>query len=258
MFPPPGVTGIQAITLMAAAAAAGLVNALAGGGSLITFPALLATGLPAVAANVTNTLALAPGYVGGLIGQRRELRGQGIRLRWLLPAAAAGGLAGSLLLLHTSERLFSSLVPWLLLTGSLLLAVQEPLRQWFVSRTGGRDASAEAQWAVIPVVLAAVYGGYFGAGLGVIVLAVLALILNDTLTRLNGVKQSISFATNAMAVVVFWRSGQVAWGAAGLMAVGAIAGGVLGGKLAGRVNPETLRWGVVAVGFAMGLFYLLR
>lgn len=243
---------------MAAAAAAGFVNALAGGGSLISFPALLATGMPAVTANVTNTLALAPGYVGGLWSQRHDLRGQRQRLQWLLPAAAAGGLLGAWLLLTTSERLFSSLVPWLLLAGSFLLGVQQPLRRWLLSQTGGRPARAEAQWAVLPVGLAAVYGGYFGAGLGVIVLAVLALSLHDSLTRLNGIKQAISFATNAMAVVVFWRSGHVAWGAAAVMAVGSIAGGALGGQLAGSVNPERLRWGVVGVGVVLGLLYFRR
>ena len=229
---------------MVAAAAAGFVNALAGGGSLISFPALLATGMPAVTANVTNTLALAPGYVGGLWSQRHDLRGQRPRLQWLL--------------LTTSERLFSSLVPWLLLAGSFLLGVQQPLRRWLLSQTGGRPARAEAQWAVLPVGLAAVYGGYFGAGLGVIVLAVLALSFHDSLTRLNGIKQAISFATNAMAVVVFWRSGHVAWGAAAVMAVGSIAGGALGGQLAGSVNPERLRWGVVGVGVVLGLLYFRR
>ncbi|NDC15796.1 MAG: sulfite exporter TauE/SafE family protein, partial [Synechococcaceae bacterium WB9_2_170] len=147
-----------AIALVAAAAVAGMVNALAGGGSLITFPVLLATGLPAVVANVTNTLALVPGYVGGLLSQRQDLRGQRQRMQWLVPAAAAGGLAGALLLLNTSERLFSSLVPWLIWLGSLLLAVQEPLRQWLLRRTGSLESGAEAQWALIPVLLAAVYG----------------------------------------------------------------------------------------------------
>ena len=252
------MTGIGAIGLTAAAAAAGLINAVAGGGSLITFPALLATGMPALGANVTNTLALAPGYLGGIFSQRKDLHGQAHRMQWLLPAAAAGGLAGALLLLHTSERLFSSLVPWLILLGSLLLAVQEPLRQRLLQRTGSQDSRSEAQWAVIPVLLAAGYGGYFGAGLGVIVLAVLALTLNDSLTRLNGIKQVISFVANITAAVVFLVSGQVSWGAAGLMATGSIVGGVLGGRLAGRVNPEHLRWGVVTAGVVIAGVYFCR
>jgi len=252
------VPDMGAIALVAAAAVAGMVNALAGGGSLITFPVLLATGLPAVVANVTNTLALVPGYVGGLLSQRQDLRGQRQRMQWLVPAAAAGGLAGALLLLNTSERLFSSLVPWLFWLGSLLLAVQEPLRQWLLRRTGSLESASEAQWALMPVLLAAVYGGYFGAGLGVIVLAVLALTLNDSLTRLNGIKQAISFAANSTAALVFLASGQVSWGAAGLMALGSVAGGAVGGRLAGRVNPEYLRWGVVGIGVVIGCIYFWR
>jgi uncharacterized membrane protein YfcA len=142
------------------------------------------------------------------------------------------------------------------LLGSLLLAVQGPLRQWLVRGTASRDSSAEAQWAVIPVLLAAGYGGYFGAGLGVIVLAILALTINDSLTRLNGIKQAISFAANSMAAVVFLISGQVSWGAAGLMAIGSMVGGALGGRLAGKVNPKALQVVVVTLGTAFGLFYL--
>ena len=250
------MTDLDAIGLTAAAVAAGLVNSLAGGGTLITFPALLVTGMPSVVANVTNSVAMAAGYLGGILSQRKDLHGQWLRMQWLLPAAAAGGVLGALLVLNTSEKLFSSLVPWLILLGSLLLAVQGPLRQWLVRRTGSRDSRAEAQWAVIPVLLAAGYGGYFGAGLGVIVLAILALTINDSLTRLNGIKQAISFAANSMAAVVFLISGQVSWGAAGLMAMGSMVGGALGGRLAGKVNPKALQVVVVTLGTAFGLFYL--
>jgi uncharacterized membrane protein YfcA len=250
------MTDLDAIGLTAAAVAAGLVNSLAGGGTLITFPALLVTGMPSVVANVTNSVAMAAGYLGGILSQRKDLHGQWLRMHWLLPAAAAGGVLGALLVLNTSEKLFSSLVPWLILLGSLLLAVQGPLRQWLVRRTGSRDSRAEAQWAVIPVLLAAGYGGYFGAGLGVIVLAILALTINDSLTRLNGIKQAISFAANSMAAVVFLISGQVSWGAAGLMAMGSMVGGALGGRLAGKVNPKALQVVVVTLGTAFGLFYL--
>lgn len=250
------MTDLDAIGLTAAAVAAGLVNSLAGGGTLITFPALLVTGMPSVVANVTNYVAMAAGYLGGILSQRKDLHGQWLRMQWLLPATAVGGVLGALLLLNTSEKLFSSLVPWLILLGSLLLAVQGPLRQWLVRRTGSRDSRAEAQWAVIPVLLAAGYGGYFGAGLGVIVLAILALTINDSLTRLNGIKQAISFAANSMAAVVFLISGQVSWGAAGLMAMGSMVGGALCGRLAGKVNPKALQVAVVTLGTAFGLFYL--
>ena len=242
-----------------AAAAAGAVNALAGGGTLISFPALMAVGIPAVSANVTNTVALCPGYLGATLAQARDLRGQKRRLRLLLPAAVAGGVLGGILLLETGERLFRALVPFLILLASALLALQEPLRAWVLRRTGKAEAGAGAEkWAALPVGLAAVYGGYFGAGLSVIVLAALALMLADSLTRLNALKQSVALSVNVAAAVFFVFSGKVVWPAALLMAVGALAGGALGGRLAGRLSPAALRWAVVAVGTVIGLAYLVR
>lgn len=251
--------GTGALLLLAlAAAAAGLVNALAGGGTLITFPALTALGLPPLAANVTNTVALAPGHLGATAAQRRELAGQRGRLLRLLPAGLLGGLAGGLLLLHTSERVFRSLVPLLILLASALLAVQEPLRGWLARRVGlGRHRSHELL-AVFPVFAASVYGGYFGAGLSVIVLAALGLVVQDTLTRLNAAKQGVGFAANAAAAGLFVLSGQVHWPAALVMAASAVAGGAAGGHLAGRVRPGTLRAVVVCVGTVVGLVYLVR
>jgi hypothetical protein len=240
-----------------AAVAAGAVNALAGGGTLITFPTLTALGLPAVAANVTNTIALAPGHLGATLAQKRDLAGQRARVRRLVPAALLGGLVGGLLLLYTSERLFRHLVPWLILVASALLAVQEPVRRWLLRRLA-RERGAHEALAVLPVFAASIYGGYFGAGLSVIVLAALGLLLGDSLTRLNATKQAIGFAANAAAAALFLFSGQVHWVAGLVMAVGAIAGGTLGGRLAGRVRPATLRLVVVTVGVVVGLAYLVR
>lgn len=250
--------GLELVGVALAAAAAGLINALAGGGSLISFPALTALGLPAVMANVTNTVALAPGYLGATLAQRRELGGQGRRLRLLLPAAAAGGLLGGVLLLNTGERLFAALVPVLILFASLLLAVQGRLRAWVLRRAERRGRLPREWWAIGPVAVAAIYGGYFGGGLSVIVLAVLALCLDDSLTRLNGLKQAIAFLTNVTAALFFLFSGQVAWVTAAVMALAALLGGALGGRLAGRVDPEALRHLVVGVGIAVALVYLLR
>lgn len=262
-----------------AAVAAGAVNALAGGGTLITFPTLTALGLPAIPANVTNTLAVAPGALGGLAAQRRELAGQGPRLLRLLPAAFLGGLAGGWLVLHTSEATFRRLVPWLILGASALLAVQEPLRRWLVARLAGpvpamappageghgsgAGAAAPAgrgaeALAVAAVLVASVYGGYFGAGLGVIVLAALGLVLHDSLTRLNATKQAVGFAANLSAALLFAVGGPVHWTAAAVMAVGAVIGGALGGRVASRVPAATLRRAVVAIGLAVGLVYLVR
>jgi uncharacterized protein len=253
------MNGIEWAVAAAAAMAGGAVNALAGGGTLITFPVLTALGVPAVAANVTNTVALCPGYLGGLLAQRADLRGQGLRLRLLLPAAVLGGIAGGFLLLRTGERRFRELVPFLILAASMLLAFQDAVRSRLARRAGGIARSVPGPgWAVPPVMLAALYGGYFGAGLSVIFLAVLGLALRDTLTRLNALKQALSLGANLAAAVVFVFSGPVHWPVAAVMAAGAAFGGVLGGRLAGRVRPASLRRVVVSIGVAVALVYWLR
>lgn len=247
-------------TLVALAAmAAGLVNALAGGGTLISFPMLTAVGIPAVAANVTNTVALCPGYFGATLAQANDLRGQERRLWWLLPTAVLGGIAGGIILLNTQERVFRELVPYLILLATALLAFQPPLRRWVARRTQQAGAGHEHLPPVVLMVFAAsVYGGYFGAGLSVIVLAALSLALEDTLTRLNGLKQFISFCVNVAAALFFVFSGEVAWSAALVMALGALAGGAVGGRLAGRIRPDVLRWLVVTIGVIVATIYLLR
>ena len=250
---------IDLILVGLAAVAAGAINALAGGGTLITFPMLTAVGVPAIAANVTNTIALCPGYIGGTLAQARDLRGQANRLWLTLPAGMIGGLIGGVLLLRTGEKLFRDLVPFLILLASLLLAIQDPVRGWLTRRLGQGGSGAHlAKFSWLPVGLAAVYGGYFGAGLSVIVLAALGVTLEDNLTRLNALKQLIGFATNVAAAVFFLFSGQVVWLAAGVMAVGALLGGTLGGRLAGRVKPSTLRWIVVSIGVIVSVLYFVR
>jgi uncharacterized membrane protein YfcA len=253
------LTGLDYALVALGALAAGFVNALAGGGTLISFPVLVAAGVPAIAANVTNTVALSPGYFGATLAQSRDLHGQRNRILTLLPAAVIGGIAGGLLLLHTGERAFRTLIPFLILAASGLLAVQGPLRSWLHRRAGsGRSNPVPETWAMIPVCLAAVYGGYFGAGLSVIVLAVLALLLNDSLTRLNALKQAIAFSTNVAAAVFFAFSGRVVWSAALVMAGGALLGGALGGRLAGRIEPNVLRSVVIVIGLIVGILYLVR
>lgn len=247
---------LQLLLIAPAAVAAGLVNALAGGGSLISFPVLTAVGLPPLVANVTNTVALLPGYGGATTAQRRDLAGQRPRMLLLLPAATLGGLLGGALLLHSGEQLFEALVPWLVLLGTGLLALQTPLRCWLQTQT--RPQRQRQLMAAAAVFLAAIYGGYFGAGLGVILLAVLALLVNDSLTRLNGLKQVLALVTNLAAAVLFLGSGRIHGGAALVMAAGALAGGALGGRLASRINPERLRAVVVVVGLLVAVSFLRR
>ncbi len=241
------------------AIAGGAVNSLAGGGTLITFPLLMAVGIPPVSANITNTVALCPGYLGGTFAQRRDLRGNEGQLAWLAPASVLGGIAGGVLLLNTGETLFRALVPYLILSAAGLLAVQDRLRNWLSGRAG-REAAVglPCVWTVPPIFLASIYGGYFGAGLSVIVLAVLGLVLEDTLTRLNALKQIVAFLVNIAAAVFFLFSGKIMWSAALLMMVGALVGGALGGRLASRIKQAVLRRLVVSVGIIVGLIYLIR
>jgi uncharacterized membrane protein YfcA len=252
------MTPLDFALVLLAAVAAGAVNALAGGGTLITFPTLTAMGIPAVTANVTNTVALSPGYLGATLAQRAEILAQRRRLWFLLPAAVLGGLAGGLLLLNTSERLFRELVPFLILLASLLLAAQEPLRRRMAARAArGGGARLGESWAAVPIFFAAIYGGYFGAGLSVIILAVLGLALDDSLTRLNALKQAVAFATNLAAAALFLFSGHVLWSVAAVMAIGALVGGAMGGRLAGRIRPATLRGVVVAALMLIDLIYFI-
>lgn len=242
-----------------AAVAGGLVNALAGGGTLITFPMLTAVGVPPVAANVTNMVALCPGYLGATFAQMRDLRGQKQRLLFLLPTSLLGGIAGGVLLLHTSDKTFEKLIPSLILLAVVILAFQDRLRTWVIGRMGAEDGKQlSAGWAIIPMIPAAIYGGYFGAGVGVMTLAITGLVLEDSLTRLNALKQAISFSMNIAATVFFLFSGKVFWLAAFVMAIGALGGGVLGGRLAGRIKPVVLRWVVIAIGLIVAAIYFVR
>jgi uncharacterized protein len=250
--------GIDFALAGAAAFVAGVVNALSGGGTLITFPMLTAIGVPAIAANVTNTVALCPGYLGATLAQSKELAGQRRRLCWLLPAGILGGIVGGVLLLNTEDRMFSALSPFLILAASALLALQNPLRALLARRARGVKPEMLGIWVALPISLAAIYGGYFGAGLSVIVLTVLGLLLDDSLKRLNAAKQAISFSVNVAAAVFFLFSGEVLWSMVLVMALCALAGGACGGRLAGRVHPATLRWSVVVTGIVVGTAALLR
>ena len=244
--------------LAIAAVAAGLINALAGGGSLITFPTLMAVGIPPVMANVTNTVALCPGYLGATLAQKKDLHGQQKRIRLLLPSAVIGGIIGGILLLNSSDKVFERLIPFLILLAAALLAFQDTLRSWLQRRQGDKKGNIPEIWAVLPIALASIYGGYFGAGLGVIELAILGLFLKDNLTRLNALKQLLSLVVNVAASWFFLFSNQVYWSAAIVVAIGSLIGGLLGGKLARIISPSYLRWTVVILSIITATVYFLR
>jgi uncharacterized membrane protein YfcA len=249
--------GVSGIALLAAAAAlAGAVNAVAGGGSLISFPALLVVGYPAVTANITNTVALCPGYLGGTIGYRRELEGQRGRSIALGLTSAVGAVAGSYLLLVSSPEVFERIVPFLILAACALLAAQAPLARMVRQRAAHGDPAAG--WtSVLPLhaiqFIAAVYGAYFGAGLGIMMLAVLGIFLVDTLQRLNALKGLMSLVINVVGALYFALFADVVWFAVAIMAAAALAGGRLGVALARRLNDRTLRWMVVAFGVVVAV-----
>jgi uncharacterized membrane protein YfcA len=238
---------------------AGGVNALAGGGTLITFPLLTAVGLPAVVANITNTVALCPGYFGATAAQWKEIIAQKKILWFYLPVAVIGGVLGGYLLLRSGERLFRGLVPYLILLASLLLALGNPLRAWL--NKGEKNKQTKAGLfaiSILAILAAAVYGGYFGAGLSVIFLAVLGIFLTESLTRLNALKQILALATNVAAAVFFLFSGNINWPVAIIMAAFALVGGVAGGKLAGKISANLLRWLVVGIGLIVSIYYFIN
>jgi uncharacterized protein len=252
-------SGTNFLLAGAAAVAAGMVNALAGGGTLITFPMLTFLGIPSIDANITNTVALCPGYLGGTIAQSRDMQGQKKRLEVLLAAGVIGGILGGILLLNSSERFFRTIVPFLILLASGLLAAQRKIRAWLMLRLSQSPAAPRLEiLAAFLVGVAAIYGGYFGAGLSVIVLAVLGLTIDDSLTRLNACKQAIAFAVNAAVAVLFLFSGKIVWPMALVMAAGSLVGGALGGRFASRIKSDTLRWVVVSIGIIVGAIYLIR
>ncbi|MGH3938197.1 MAG: sulfite exporter TauE/SafE family protein [Pseudonocardiaceae bacterium] len=242
--------------LIVAGVLAGVVNAVAGGGSLLLFPALLAVGFPPLVANVTNSIAQCPGYVGMALGSRRQLRGQRSRVLSTTGVAMLGSLVGSLLLLVLPAEVFNAVVPALVAAASVLLGVQPVLTRWIgESRPGAADRRA----ILLPVVfIAAIYGGYFGGALGVILIAVLALTTHDELRRLNAVKGVLSLIIGVVSLVVFALGAPVDWLAVLLLAPTTLVGGFLGAKLAGRLPAPVLRVAVVVLGLTVSVYLVIR
>jgi uncharacterized membrane protein YfcA len=237
--------------VFAAGIGAGAINTLVGSGSLITFPVLLAVGFPPLTANVSNNLGLVPGAVSGAYGFRRELRGQRARILRFAPASVLGGLTGAVLLLALPASAFDAIVPVFVAIGIVLVIVQPRVNRWLARR---RQPGAEVGHGGVPALLATygtgVYGGYFGAAQGILLLAILGIAIDDELTRVNALKVVLAGTVNAVAAVVFVIAAHLAWDAVALIAVGSTIGGQLGARVGRRLPPDALRAVIVVVGLA--------
>lgn len=248
----------ELLLLLAAGGAAGAVNAVAGGGSLISFPALLATGMPPVTANVTNTAATVPGYLGGCLGYRSELRGQGGTALVMTAASVVGAVGGSALLLVTPASLFRSLSPWLVLAAAALLAAQPALARRRDAEASGRPGGRPGGAAVLAQLVVGVYGGYFAAGLGILMLAALGLFRAEDTHRLNALKAVLSLAVGAVSTAWFAAFADIDWSAVLVLSASGLVGGLAGARFSRRLDPDRLRFLVVAFGVAISLTLLIR
>ncbi|MFI5491848.1 sulfite exporter TauE/SafE family protein [Actinoplanes sp. NPDC051859] len=240
----------QVLLLVVAGLAAGVVNAVAGGGSLITFPSLLGAGLPSVAANVTNSVSVFPGYVSSVVGSRADLAGQRRRLVAIVPTSVVGGAVGCALLLNTPARAFEVIVPFLVLGATATLAFQDRLK-----RSGGTDRTTALHLVVF---VGAVYGGYFGAALGVMYVAALALVVNESLNRINALKNVLSASVGLVTVVVFALFAEIHWGAVAAVAPATVVGGYVGARIARRLPAPVLKGLIVTFGAVIGVVLLWR
>ncbi|WP_432129041.1 sulfite exporter TauE/SafE family protein [Streptomyces sp. bgisy082] len=241
----------EALAVFAAGIGAGTINTIVGSGTLITFPVLLATGLPPITANVSNALGLVPGSVSGAIGYRRELKGQKKRVLRLGAAALVGGLVGAILLLALPSDAFDAIVP-VLIGLALVLVLLQPRIAAAVKRrrerTGSEAHPDGGPALLVGLLLASVYGGYFGAAQGVLYLSLMGLLLHDDLQRVNAVKNILGALVNGVAAVFFLFVAEFDWTAVLLIAVGSTIGGQLGAKVGRRLSPTVLRGVIIAVG----------
>ncbi|MFE6924040.1 sulfite exporter TauE/SafE family protein [Nocardia sp. NPDC057663] len=245
------MTWLQQVAIFAAGIAAGGINTIVGSGTLITFPALLAFGVPPVTANVSNTIGLVPGSISGVIGYRRELEGQRSRLLQLGTASLLGGITGAILLLTMPAEAFTAIVPVLIIAALILVVVQPRLAAWVKARREDGETAAPAHGG--PILLVAVfgtgiYGGYFGAAQGVLLLGLLGVFVHEDIQRLNAVKNVLALIVNAVSAAIFIVIAEVNWQAAALIAVGSIIGGQLGAKVGRKLSPNVLRAVIVIVG----------
>ena len=240
------------------AMAAGFVNSIAGGGSLLTFPTLVWVGIPPVTASATNTVGLWPGSFGAVVGFRRHLPERSVVVLLGVPSLL-GGIIGAVLLLGTPQRVFEGLAPVLVFLATVLLAVQEPLAKRIVRGSlVGERTPGFALAAVVFQLVVGVYGGFFGAGIGIMMLAALAILGLTDIHEMNGLKNLLAIAINGVAAVYFVARGAVLWTDAILMAIGSIAGGLGGAALANRLGRRLVRKAIIAIGVAASFSLLLK
>ncbi|MGZ6762326.1 MAG: sulfite exporter TauE/SafE family protein [Nocardioides sp.] len=250
---------LDAVAILLAGLAAGTINTVVGSGTLITFPTLLAFGIPPVTANVSNTIGLVPGSVSGAVGYRRELAGQRGRVLRLAVGSLVGGVVGGLLLLSLPAGAFAAIVPALILLGLVLVVLQPRISAWVARRPEAAGGLPEhgAWWVWPAVLLTGVYGGYFGAAQGVLLMAVLGIGIDETLQRLNAVKNVLAAIVNGVAGLLFVLVADVDWRVVALIGVGSVVGGQLGATVGRRLPPVALRAFIVVVGVAALLSFVL-
>lgn len=248
----------EIVVVIAAGLAAGTVNAIVGSGTLITFPTLLGLGYGSVTANVTSTVGLFPGGLSAVLGSGPELRGQGARVRRLAVGAVLGALTGATLLLTLPSSVFDGVVPLLIIAAALMMAFQPVIGRFLAHRRGLRAAAHDAGFgSVVVTFLTGIYGGYFGAAQGVILMAAFSILIPDDLRRTNALKNVLATIVNTVAALFFVIFADPKWAASGLIAVGAMVGGATGVRIARFINPQVLRWIVVVVGIGVGIKLLV-
>ena len=241
------------LLVFAAACVAGAINSVAGGGTLVTYPALVWLGVPPIMANATNTLALWPGSLGSVWGYRRELADADRKVFALIVPSLVGGLLGAVLLRLTPPATFARLVPFLILFATFLFMMQEPLQRRFNLTAAHEARSHWLSWTMLFQFFVGVYGGYFGAGIGILMLAALSLMGHTDIHQMNGVKNLLAVCVNGIAAVYLATTDLIVWQDVAVMAVGAIVGGVGGAGLARRLGRKVVRRLVVVIGFVAAL-----
>ncbi|MFD4909747.1 sulfite exporter TauE/SafE family protein [Kitasatospora purpeofusca] len=240
----------EAIAVLVAGVGAGMINVIVGSGTLITFPVLLAVGLPPVTANVSNSFGLVPGSASGVLGYRRELVGQGARLARFGTASLLGGVLGAYLLIELPSAAFDAIVPVLILLALVLVVLQPRVAKAVAARRRPDGDLHGGPLLLVGIFLTGVYGGYFGAAQGVLLLAMMGMLLQEDLQRINGVKNALAMIVNGVAALFFLFTSTVNWTAAGLIAAGSLVGGMVGAKVGRRLPPQALRAVIVVVGLA--------